>query len=59
MADNNFTPVNINTLIIKRVDKIFLKAGFSTRASYIQHKLREAVEKDLEKFGVDIFEKKK
>jgi len=51
---NGFTSVNINDLIIQRIDKLFLKAGFSTRASYIQHKLREALEKDEKKYGRDI-----
>ncbi len=47
---NGFTSVNINDLIIQKIDKIFLKAGFSTRASYIQHKLREAIEKDEKRY---------
>ena len=48
---NGFTSVNINDLIIQRIDKIFLKAGFSTRASYVQDRLRDALEKDEKKYG--------
>ena len=48
---NGFTSVNINNLILERVEKIFYKAGFSTKASYIQHRLRESVEEDLKKYG--------
>ena len=54
---NGFTSVNINNLILERVEKIFYKAGFSTKASYIQHKLRESVEKDIKKYGGGNFER--
>lgn len=51
MADNGFTSISINNLIIERIEKIFYKAGFSTRSGYIQDRLRDCVEEDIEKYG--------
>jgi len=48
---NGFKNISIANPIIERVDKIFLKAGFNNRSSYIQDRLRDAVEKDLDKYG--------
>lgn len=46
---NGFTTVSINSSLIEKIDKIFKKKGFPTRASYIHYKLRSAVEKDERK----------
>jgi metal-responsive CopG/Arc/MetJ family transcriptional regulator len=51
MPDGNYTSVSISDLIINRVDKLFIKAGFTNRASYIQQKLRDAIEKDEKRYG--------
>jgi len=50
MPDGNFTSVSIYDNIIERVDKIFKKAGFNNRSSYIQDRLRDSLEKDEEKY---------
>ena len=51
MADNGFTSISVNNLIMERIEKIFYKAGFSTKSSYIQDRLRDSVEKDFKKYG--------
>lgn len=49
--DNGFKTVSITVLLLERAEKLFRKAGFSTRTGYIQDRLRRAVESDEKEFG--------
>ena len=51
MANDGYSTVRINNLLMERVEKIFHKAGFTTKSGYIQHRLRDSVEIDLEKYS--------
>jgi len=51
--NRNFVSTSISDLLIARVDRIFHKAGFRTRARYIHNRLRLAVERDEKRYGED------
>jgi metal-responsive CopG/Arc/MetJ family transcriptional regulator len=44
--ENGFTTVSISTPLINKIDKIYKKKHFSTRAGYIHFILRKAIEED-------------
>lgn len=48
---NGFSSTSISSILVERVDRLFVKAGFNTRAGYIHDRLRRAVERDESRFG--------
>ena len=48
---NGYSTVSISDLLLDRIDILIKNAGFSTRAGYIQDRLRRAIEKDELRYG--------